>query len=136
MARPSGPKTRCGGQWTEAKFHSFIKNNLRHASRKWAPISKCLSDARVKRGFYKCAECEEIVPASTKDPETGKRIKNIVVDHINPIIDPHTGFTTWDDVINRMFCEDDNLQALCYSCHKQKTDKEKAITAERRRSTK
>jgi hypothetical protein len=35
------------------------------------------------------------------------------------------GFTTWDDVINRMFCEKENLQVLCHECHKAKTQEEK-----------
>lgn len=131
MARPSGPKTRCGGEWTEAKFTAFIKNNLRMASRKWSPISQALKNARVRRGFYKCAGCKEEVPASSKN-DNGKRIKNAVVDHINPIIDPKVGFTTWDDCIERMFCEADNLQVLCYDCHKVKTDEEKALAKARK----
>lgn len=131
MARPSGDKTRCGGEWTEAKFTSFIKNNLRRATIKWAPIQQCLKEARVRRGFYLCAGCKEEVTASTK-LESGKRVKNVIVDHINPIIDPAVGFTTWDDCINRMFCESDNLQVLCRDCHNVKTQEEKDIAKERR----
>ena len=134
MARPSGPKTRCGGQWTEAKFTAFIKNNLRMASRKWAPIQNCLKEARVRRGWYKCNECGEEVPASRK--MNGKRVKNAIVDHITPIIDPVVGFTTWDDCINRMFCEEEDLQVLCYDCHEIKTNKEKAQAKERREQEK
>ena len=134
MARPSGPKTRCGGQWTEAKFASFIKNNLRMASRKWAPIQNCLKNARIRRGWYLCNGCKEEVPASIRIE--GKRVKNAIVDHINPIIDPKVGFTTWDECINRMFCEEEDLQVLCHSCHKIKTDEEKAQAKERRKEEK
>jgi hypothetical protein len=102
VARPSGPKTRCGGRWTEAKWKSFIKNQLRGATRKWAPISDCLKNARVKRGFYLCEGCKEEVPASIKTG--GKRTNNVYVDHIEPIV-PVTGWVSWDSCIERMFCE-------------------------------
>jgi 5-methylcytosine-specific restriction endonuclease McrA len=98
---------------------------------KWAPISLCQKQARVKRGLYKCAGCGAEVPASVKD-ENGRRKKNIHVDHINPIVDPAVGWTTWDDCIERMFCELDNLQVLCGDCHEVKSNTEKQIAKERR----
>lgn len=128
--RPSGPKSRCSGTWTEARFKSFIVGNLRRATVKWKPISDCLKEARTRRGFYRCACCKEEVPASIKDGR--KRVKNIHVDHIEPAVDPAKGFTTWDDFINRLFCESDNLQALCKACHDVKSQEEKEIAKERR----
>lgn len=135
MARPSGPKTRCGGRWTEAKFRSFIKNNLRRATNKWQPIQECKTKARVARGLYICACCGEEVENTTKD-ENGIRTNNIFIDHINPIIDPDVGFTTWDECIDRMFCELENLQLMCKECHDNKTNKEKEIAKERRARSK
>jgi hypothetical protein len=133
MARPSGEKTRCGGRWTEAKWKSFIKNQLRGATRKWAPITDCLTAARARRGFYKCTGCGEEVPATTK---TGaKRSKNVYVDHIDPIV-PVTGWISWDSCIERMFCEADNLQVLCKSCHDSKSKEETAERAVHRRKAK
>lgn len=130
MARPSGPKTRCNNQWTEAKFKSFIRGNLRRVSQKWAPIQTTLAKARVERGFYLCAECKETVPATTK--VDGKRVKNVHVDHIHPVIDPHVGWVNWDSLIERMFVEEDGLQLLCDKCHTIKTNNEKTIAKERR----
>lgn len=130
MARPSGPKVRCNNQWTEAKFRSFIRGNLRRVSQKWAPIQTTLSKARVERGFYLCAGCKEIVPATTK--VDGKRVKNVHVDHIEPVIDPAIGWQGWDSLVERMFVEEDNLQLLCDACHKVKTDNEKAVAKQRR----
>lgn len=132
MARPSGPKNRCGGRWTDAKFNSFVKSNLRQASRKWAPINDCLKNARLKKGWYKCAGCSEEVPTTIKEEGSRTRTKNVYVDHIKPVIDPAVGFTTWDECIERMFSEEDNLQVLCKACHDIKTNEEKAIAAERR----
>lgn len=130
MARPSGEKTRCSGQWTEARFNSFIKSGLRQTSRRWAPIGEVFKEARVSRGTYLCANCKREVPLSYK--EGRKKVKNVFVDHIEPIIDPHVGFTTWDDCIERMFCEKDNLQVLCKICHDEKSVQERAIAKETR----
>lgn len=132
----AGEKTRCGGRWTEAAFRSFIKGNLRRATQKWAPIHECVKAAKVGRNEYQCAGCGEIVPSTIKNAETGKREKNIHVDHIKPVIDPALGFTTWDDCIENLFSELDNLQLLCSACHKIKTDQEKQIAKERRANAK
>lgn len=129
--RIGGPKTRCSNTWTEAKFRSFIKGNLRRATQKWKPIQDCIREARVARGLYLCAGCKEEIPNTIKD-ENGKRVKNVHVDHINPIVDPAIGWVSYDVMIDRMFCEKDNLQVLCFECHKRKTDEEKAIAKARR----
>jgi hypothetical protein len=131
MARPSGPKTRANETWTESKFNSFIRGNLRRTSQKWPPIANCLKQARVARGEYLCAGCKEIVPASTKD-DSGRRVKNVHVDHIDPVVDPKVGFENWDVFIQRMFVEDEGLQVLCHACHTIKTEEEKSIAKERR----
>lgn len=130
MARPSGPKTRAGGLWTDARHNQFVRSNLRMASRKWPPIAQCLKNARVERGFYLCATCKEIVPATIK--VEGKRVKNIHVDHIEPVVDPAVGFVDWNTYIERLYTEPENLQAICDKCHTIKTNNEKAIAKERR----
>lgn len=134
MSRPSGPKTRCNGQWTEARYRSFIISLLRRGTHKWAPKSQTQKDARVARGMYKCAGCGEHVPLSKR--EGRKKVQNVFVDHIEPVVDPAIGFTSWDDYIERMFCEQDNLQVLCKSCHDKKSAEERTIGVERRRKEK
>lgn len=94
---------------------------------KWGPRNQCIKEARIRRGWYICAECKEEVPA-TLPPKPGnkKRIKNILADHIDPVV-PVTGFTTWDEVIERMFCERGGFQALCHACHQEKCQEEKEL---------
>lgn len=128
--RPAGPKTRCSGQWTEAKFNSFIRNQLRGATRKWAPINEVKKEANVERGVYLCAHCKKHVPPTVKDGR--RRVNNIFVDHIDPIVDPTKGFESWDVFIDRMFCEKSNLQLLCGDCHDKKSMAERALAKERR----
>lgn len=100
---------------------------------KWGPKNSVKSKARLRRGFYLCAGCKQEVPA-TLPPKPGnkRRINNAVVDHIDPVIDPSKGFTTWDDVIEKMFCEEEGLQLLCHACHAEKTASETAIAKQRR----
>ena len=130
MARPSGEKVKCGGQWTQARFNSFIKSALRGASRKWGPMQQCLKDARTRRGYYKCAGCEQEVPATIK--VGGKRFKNAVADHIDPVVDPNVGFQGWDECVRRMFVEQDGFQCLCKECHDNKCQSEREIEKARR----
>lgn len=70
---------------------------------------------------YLCAKCLGAFPN-----------KDVQVDHVSAIIDPSEGFISWDQVINNMFCESDNLQCLCIPCHKIKTALEKQQAKERK----
>lgn len=124
-------KPRCSGNWTEARFNSFIKSALRGATRRWFPITTVRKKSRVERGRYRCVGYERrshIVPA-TLPPKKGnkRRIKNVLVDHIEPIIDPEKGFESWDVTIKRMFVEEDELQVLCHACHQKKCNYEKEL---------
>lgn len=121
-------KTRNSGQWTEARFHSFIMSALRGASGRWGPKHECLKRARVERGLYRCEGCGTVGPP-TLPPEPGKkrRIRNIVADHILPVIDPEKGFEGWDRVVERMFVELEGYQALCHKCHTEKSKEENEI---------
>lgn len=85
---------------------------LRKASRFWAPARECLTKARISRGIYKCAQCSAQVGP-----------KDIKIDHINPVI-PIEGFKSWDEVVDRLFCELEGYQAICKNCHDAKTSSE------------
>lgn len=118
-----------GGQWTTARYNSFIKSALRSASQRWPPKYSVLNKAKLGKRINKssgrmaehflCKACCEAFPA-----------KEVQVDHIMPIINPVKGFISWDDVIKNMFCEEHNLQVLCKDCHTIKTKQERQITNE------
>lgn len=116
-------RLRCSGKWTEAQYRNFIRSALRAASRKWGPIHETRKDAWASRGKYRCAGCKKQVPPTKL--VGNKRQPNIFVDHITPVVDPQKGFETWDKFINNLFCEKDNLQLLCRTCHDKKTTKER-----------
>jgi 5-methylcytosine-specific restriction endonuclease McrA len=117
-------KKRNGGEWTDARFRSFVTSALRAASRRWPPKYKALKEAFVGRKenkktgklamHYKCAKCKKQFVAA-----------DVQVDHVLPVVDPKVGFVSWDDFINRIFCEIENLQVMCKPCHKVKTEEEK-----------
>nr|BDD47185.1 hypothetical protein 3 [bacterium] len=127
-------KPRNMGRWTEARFRSFITSQLRKATYKWPPKNEALRRAKIKRGVYRCNACKQEVPTSVK--EKGKRKQNVFVDHINPVIDPKKGFTTWDTFIERLFCEIENFQVLCRKCHDEKTKGEREVANKRKKNEK
>ena len=117
-------KKRNGGEWTDARFRSFVTSALRAASRRWPPKFKALKEAFVGRKtnkktgklamHYKCAKCKKHFVAT-----------DVQVDHVLPVVDPKVGFVSWDLFIDRIFCEIENLQVMCKPCHKVKTEEEK-----------
>jgi 5-methylcytosine-specific restriction endonuclease McrA len=131
MAKARVPKTRASGTMTEAGYRGFIRSMLRKGSMRWAPKNRVKQKARHPTKLpnpqgrivfhSRCAGCNKLVPET-----------QTAVDHINPIVDPEVGFTTWDDFINNLYCEEDGLQVLCNVCHTAKTNKEKAIAKKRR----
>lgn len=88
----------------------FVKNALRRASYRWSARSEALKKARVNRGDYCCNSCKQIFIR-----------KEVQLDHIIPAINPLTGFVSFDEYIDRLFCDESNFQVLCIICHKKKT---------------
>lgn len=109
------------GTMTKSAFFSMIRSALRQKSRWWKPITECKNKAKRKykgpnkrrKWEYQCAECKEWFDNAT-----------VNVDHINPVGE----LRDFDDLpkfVKNLFCESENLQCLCSSCHDKKTKKEK-----------
>lgn len=112
-------KPHNGGQWTAARFRGFIISALRSASNRWPPKYEARKKAKVAYGKYTCA--------GYKRDAHVVRASEVQVDHINPVIDPATGFQGFDTFIERLFTEAENFQVLCKDCHIIKSKDEKAI---------
>ena len=121
IPRAKNPKVRNAGTMTESAFWSFIRSALRQKSRWWKPITECKMKARraykgpsKRQKFeYQCNSCKAWFPE-----------KQINVDHIKPA----GSLNCKEDLagfVERLFCELDNLQVLCESCHDVKTKLEK-----------
>ena len=115
------PKTRCDGTMSEAMFWSFIRSALRQKSRWWKPISVCKMNARR---LYKGVNKRQKYEYQCKKCKTWHAEKNINVDHIIPAGSLNTA-QDLPQFVERLFCEQDNLQVLCEACHDKKTLKEK-----------
>lgn len=119
--------------WTEGRRRAFITNALRAATRKWPPKYETLNDAKTEKKInpktkrlgqhYLCNACGSDFPS-----------RDVQVDHIEPVVDPSTGFQSWDIFIDRLFCDRDNLQVLCTACHKLKTSEENLQSKLKRQS--
>lgn len=120
-AKPRVPKTRNAGTMTESAFWSFIRSALRQKSRWWKPITQCKQKARrpykgpnKRQKFeYLCAMCNQYHPE-----------KRINVDHIIPAGSLNHA-SDLPGFVERLFCEIDNLQVLCTTCHDTKTKNDK-----------
>lgn len=115
------PKTRNAGTLSEAGFWSFIRSTLRQKSRWWKPVALCKAKARRayhgtnkrQKYEYQCAKCKNWYAE-----------KYINVDHTIPV----GALNCSEDLpgfVERLFCEEDNLQVLCEKCHNIKTQNEK-----------
>lgn len=85
---------------------TFAKTKLRSASLLWPGRTEALKRARVGRGLYLCASCNEAFPR-----------KAVQLDHIEPVVDIKLGWTGFDDWISRLFCPPEGFRVLCVRCH-------------------
>lgn len=97
----------------------FVINILRRATYKWPERWIAEKRSKLERNTYYCEDCGVI---------SGK--SGTQIDHHIPVVDPNTGFTTFDDYIERMFCDASNLRRLCISCHEAKSAREIVIRKE------
>lgn len=90
--------------------NTFIKGLLRRGTFHWYPRTEAMQDARVSRGQYRCATCEELFKAS-----------EVILDHIDPVVDPKDGFVDWNTYIERMYPPKEGFQVICIACSDVKT---------------
>ncbi len=110
--------------WTEGRLKTFITSVLRKGYTRYPPKYETLKEASVGKKtnkstgrlaeHYKCAKCKKAYPN-----------KEVAVDHIEPVVCSEQGFIDWDVFIKRLYCNKDNLQVLCKTCHDKKTQKER-----------
>lgn len=111
-----------------------VKGALRRLSSRTPAHKECMDNAihltiKGPRGGkqYICACCKKTFSAI-----------NVQVDHIEEVIPVNRSIDemTWDEIINRIFCDISLLQVLCKPCHKIKTSKERKARKKYRDSKK
>lgn len=114
---------------TPREFNSIISALKRCFSRsarhKEVLLSAVHPDVTGPRGGkqYICSRCDNTFPQS-----------KVQVDHIEPVIpvDTVARDMEWQQIIDRLFCEAENLQVLCKNCHNKKSSKERSARAKAR----
>lgn len=101
---------------------SFVIASLRKASYRWPARSEALNKSKTAPNTYTCNMCKD---------SFGR--KDVRLDHIDPIVDPTTGFIGWDSYVERLFCEVDGFQVLCDTCHDSKTMTERELRKQYRK---
>lgn len=120
------------------KLGSKLKQAIRESFKQGSLYKEALNRARVeiprykKDGtqskknevWHKCSKCEELFKQH-KTKAHGDVV--IVIDHIIPVV-PHGTGKKWhdyeiSDYISRVFCDIENLQALCSKCNWKKGNK-------------
>ena len=123
IKKPRIARTRNAGTMTESMFWSMLRSALRQKSRWWKPIGECKKLAqRAYKGpnkrqkwEYECSKCKGWFKSD-----------QVNVDHIEPA----GSLNCSNDLpafVDTLFCEQENLQVLCKTCHDQKTQLEKQL---------
>lgn len=94
----------------DKRLQGFLIPLLRRKSLHWPDRQEAKRKARVRPGYYKCASCGNVV----HDSQTN-------MDHILPVINVKTSFTTWDSYIRSLLSDVNNWNCLCITCHGSKT---------------
>lgn len=95
---------------------TWLIPKLRRLSLMWPPRNEAKKLARVSRGVYKCAKCQELF----KDKETR-------MDHIHPVVDVTIGFEDLGKYVESLFVYENGWQCLCLKCHDEKTEQEDSL---------
>jgi 5-methylcytosine-specific restriction endonuclease McrA len=115
-------KTRAGDTWSESRYFSFIRSALRRSFMKY-PVKYQVKNAasrpyvgsdKRRKKEYQCAVCDSWCAD-----------KDVAVDHITPC----GSLKTFEDLpkfVATLFCEKENLQIICNTCHQIKTNEERA----------
>ena len=119
-----------GGEWTTARMRSFVMSALRraHWPQKYAALRAAFVESGVnpktgrKCKLHRCTETQELLPAN-----------QMHVDHVEPVVplDGKWGKSTewlgynWNELLPRLFCELDNLEAISKEAHKIKSAEER-----------
>ena len=73
--------------------------------------------------WYTCEYCG----AEAKGAKNKKGMPFIQVDHNDPVIPLDREIDSWDEFIERLYCDASNLKRVCSVCHHKKTKHERLV---------
>jgi 5-methylcytosine-specific restriction endonuclease McrA len=92
----------------------IVRQVMSKVRREVPKLNKDGSRAKKDAVQYQCSACREWIKSTA-----------ISVDHVVPVIGVDEGFVNWDEFVARLFCGEDNLQVVCDTCHRAKTNSER-----------
>jgi hypothetical protein len=104
----------------------------------WEPIKEAQEKTKVAPATFECTLCgkwcytgkskKNLESLKEQFPDKNIQMETIYKDHIDPVIPLVSGWEwSWDEIIERMFCEIENIQVICKECHDEKTKEESEI---------
>lgn len=118
-------KNKIKKEWSPDKYLAAAAKKIW----RWSPEYKVVKTATkcIKCGndfpmFTACSKCKRPSAKLCKACKTAKRKCVPQADHIEPVVNPKTGFVSWDEFFDRLF--KGALQPLCWNCHQIKTQAE------------
>jgi len=113
---------------------SWLISQLRRIFLKYPPVFQKVNSLKqtyyitskkglqLKRVKWNCQICDKEI--------TNKEMRR---DHVHPVVDPVEGFKDIGTFIDRLFCDPDNIQVICKTCHDSKSEEERKIRKENKR---
>lgn len=114
MKKPEVPKER--NLVKAALRRVFSRSELRRKAVEKVLVKDYADPQRPRvTKWGRCAECQTMTP-----------LYKMQVDHRDPLIPIGKGLEdlSWDEVVDRLWCPEENLQALCDTCHRAKSSLE------------
>ena len=104
---------------------------LKDAEVRMTKTNKDGTIAKKEAVFYVCSSCHTHAKS-----QRSKNHPQIHIDHIDPVIPVDRPLKSWQEFLDRLFCDIDNLQCLCDVCHSEKTQAENKLRREYKKSAK
>jgi hypothetical protein len=101
----------------DSQKKSFIMNTLRRGTYRWYGRWQALNNAKIGRNEYFC----QIETCGVIGPK-----RDFQLDHKLPVVIT-SGWDSWENVLDRMFCDADGYQNICKACHAIKTAEENRL---------
>ena len=120
-----------------SRIRRSLISHARRLSLSWEPRTRAKNSCKVDSALHRCTKCGTLCYEGSSDKNYEAYVEKyapeivlyegIKMDHINPVVDPLEGSSTWDNFYENLFCAEDNYRGLCDPCHDTKTSQENKL---------
>lgn len=105
------------------KLQAQLIAHLRRVGYLNVTYKEAMAGAHRERGQWECCQCKGLFKRT-----------DLHGDHIKAVVDESVGFIDWNTYIARLFLG--QIQPLCITCHKAKSERENSVRRAKRESSK